>query len=106
MAKFSGKVGFVETVESDTSPDVWEKKVTTRHYFGDVIRNYWSNQNSGNVNDNLNISNSISIVADKFAYDNFSHMHYVEYMGAKWKILNIDVQRPRIILTLGGVYNG
>ena len=104
MARFSGKIGFVTT--SETSPDVWTETVTERNYMGDVSRNVWTNQNSGNVNDNLNLSNTISIVADSFAYANFSHMRYVKYMGAKWNISSAEVQRPRIILTIGGVYNG
>ena len=104
MARFSGKIGFVTT--SETSPDVWTETVTERNYMGDVSRNVWTNQNSGNVNDNLNLSNTISIVADSFAYENFSHMRYVKYMGAKWNISSAEVQRPRIILTIGGVYNG
>jgi hypothetical protein len=33
-------------------------------------------------------------------------MRYVEWMNARWKITSIDVKRPRVILTIGGVYNG
>lgn len=104
MAKFSGTIGFAKTVE--TSPDVFTEKIIKKHYYGDLVRNSRALQNSGQVNDNVNISNSISIVADPYAIENFHSMRYAEFMGTKWKISNVEVQYPRLILTLGGVYNG
>ena len=58
------------------------------------------------MNDNVNLANELSIVADPYANEHFFAMRYVELMGAKWKITNVDVQYPRLILTIGGVYNG
>lgn len=104
MAKFFGKIGYAETVE--TTPGVWEEKITERDYFGDLIRNTRSLQSGEQLNDNINISNEISIVADPFAYENFHSMRYVEFMNAKWKISSVDVQYPRLILSVGGLYNG
>lgn len=105
MAKFHGPVGYAETVE--TSPGVWKDQITVRTYDGDVIRNTskWSTS-SDSTNDNLNIDNQISIVADPFAYQKFHLMKYVEFMGTKWKILSVEPKYPRLILTIGGVYNG
>lgn len=105
MAKFFGKIGFSETVE--TTPGIWEPRITVREYYGDVNRNQrrWQ-ENPDSQNDDLNLSNEISIVGDPYAYDNFNAMKWVEYGGAKWKISWINLQYPRIILTLGGVYNG
>lgn len=104
MAKFYGAVGYAQTVE--TSPGVWQPVITERDYFGDIVRNMRRYEASGQVNDDLNIANEISIVADPFACQNFQCMRYVEFMGAKWKILSAEIQHPRIILTIGGVYNG
>lgn len=104
MAKFYGKIGYIETVEVD--PGIWEPKVTERPYRGDLIRNTSRYQTSGEVNDDININNSISIVADPYANVNFHHMRYVVFMGAKWKITNVEVQYPRLILSIGGLYNG
>lgn len=104
MAKFYGKIGYSETKE--TTPGVWEVVITERPYYGDLIRNTRRLQSSENLNDDINISNEISIIADPFAYNNFHSMLYVEFMGAKWKISNVDVQYPRLILTVGGLYNG
>lgn len=104
MAKWFGKIGYAETVE--TKPGVWEEKITPREYYGDLLRNSRRLQSTDQVNDDINISNEISIVADPYANEHFYAMRYAEFSGAKWKITNVEVQYPRLILTLGGVWNG
>ena len=105
MAKFYGVIGYAETVE--TSPGVWIDRIVERPAYGDVLKdsNKWSNSNDG-VNDNLSIANRFSIIADPNSANNFHSMKYIEYMGAKWKITNVEVQYPRLLLNVGGVYNG
>lgn len=103
--KWFGKIGYEVTAE--TRPGVWTPTITEREYYGDVFKNSSRlSQSSDSTNDDVNVSNQISIVADPFAYQNFHAIRYVEFMGALWKISNIDVQPPRLILTIGGVYNG
>ena len=104
MAKFYGKIGYANTVE--TKPGVYEEQIVERSYYGDLIRNTRRLQSADQVNDNINISNEISIVADPYATNNFHTMRYAVFMGTKWKISNVEVLYPRLILTLGGVYNG
>ena len=104
MAKFYGAIGYGKSIE--TSPGVWEDQITERMYSGDLIRNSRRLQSSGNVNDDIKISNQISIIADPYANENFHLMKYASFMGTKWKITDIEVQYPRLILTVGGVYNG
>lgn len=104
MAKFCGKIGYAETLE--TTPGVWTEGIVERKVYGDLIRNTRRLQSSGNLNDNITISNELSIVADPYAYQNFHAMRYAEFMGTKWKITSVDVQYPRLILILGDVYNG
>lgn len=104
MAKWYGLIGYAEDVE--TEPGIWEEQFTERYYFGDSIRNTRMLQNSSGVNDNVNVGNQISIVADPYANQNFHLMRYVEFMGTKWKVSTVDVQYPRLILTIGGVWNG
>jgi hypothetical protein len=105
MAKFYGAIGYAET--SETAPGVWTEGITERNYSGDVLKNSSRWQQAGDkVNDDLTIDNLISIIADPFAYQNFHTMRYIKWMGASWKITKVDVQRPRLILTMGGVYNG
>lgn len=103
MAKWYGKIGFCVTEE--TEPGLWEETITEKDYYGDLLSNYRRLQNSGNVNDDINIANKISIVSDPFAEQNFHAIKYAEFMCAKWKITDIEVQYPRLILTLGGLYN-
>ncbi len=103
MAKFYGEIGFAEQVES--VPGVWGEVIVPRNYAGDLIRNTRKLQNSEHLNDDVNISNQISVVADPYANENFFSMRYVKFMGAKWKVTDVEVQYPRLILTIGGVYN-
>lgn len=103
MAKFYEKVGYATT--SIKTPGVWTEDITERSYYGEVIRNSRRWQSGENLNDDLNINNLLSIVADAFAYENFQAIKYIDWMGSSWKVTNIDVQRPRLILTIGGVYN-
>lgn len=105
MAKFYGVIGYADTVE--TSPGIWEEQLVERCCRGDLTRNNRRLESSTNLNDNINISNEISIVADPYAMNNFHKMRYVEFMGAKWKVTSVDAStRPRLVLTVGGVYNG
>ena len=104
MAKFYGEIGYIETVE--TEPGIFEEKVVKRNYSGDLIRNTRRLQTADQVNDNIMISNELSIVADPYANDHFHNMRYAKFQGTAWKITNVEVQYPRLILTLGGVYNG
>lgn len=103
MAKFYGVIGYAETTE--TVPGVWEERITERNYYGDVrkISKKW--QQGESLNDDLLVNNEISILADPYAFNNFQNIRYVVWMGTKWKVSRMDFNRPRITLTLGGVYN-
>lgn len=107
--KFYGVVGYCETVEGTGDKEgVWIPNVTEeRPYYGDVLRNTrkWETS-SETTNGDLNVNNTISIVADAYAYEHFFAIRYVKWMGTLWKVTNVEVQRPRLILTIGGVYNG
>lgn len=103
MAKFYGLIGYEVTVE--TEPGIYEETIIENEYYGDIIRNSRRLDQAAQVNDNVNISNQISIVADPFANDNFHAMRYIKFMGAKWKITDVEVQYPRLILSIGGLYN-
>lgn len=104
MAKYFGRIGFAETVE--TAQSVYTEQIVEREYYGDLTRVSRQLQGSENLNDNLNIANQLSIVSDPYALNNFFSIRYVVYAGAKWKVNNVEVEYPRLILSLGGVYNG
>lgn len=104
MAKFYGAVGYAVT--NEIRPGVWKDSVVERMYYGDVIRNNRRLESTDKANDNINISNEISILADPYANENFHLIKYVEFMGTKWEVSTVTVQFPRLILSVGGVYNG
>lgn len=104
MPKFYGPIGYARFEE--TSPGAWNEIITERNVIGDVIKMNRRLENTNNINDNVNIRNTFSIIADAYAYENFSNMRYIKWMGVLWKITDVEVQRPRLILTVGGLYNG
>lgn len=103
MARYHGAVGFVNSKE--TAPDVYSSDLNERKYTGDVTRNTRRLENPGQVNDNVVVNNLISIVGDTYAFQHFFDIRYAKWMGVKWKVTNVEIQRPRLILTLGEVYN-
>ena len=104
MPKFYGNIGYA--ISKETAPGVWVEDIVEHKYSGDVYRNTRKLQSGNQVNDSIDISNEISILADPFANENFHSMRYVTYMGAKWKVSSVEVRYPRLILTVGGLYNG
>lgn len=103
MAKFFGVLGYSGYDESRRFRS--DEVITEREYFGDVLKFKRRWENSEHQNDTFNVDNKISIVADPFAYEHFHAVRYVKWMGVKWEVTNIEVQYPRLILTIGGVYN-
>lgn len=93
----------METVE--TATDVYEEQIVEHNYYGDVLRHSSRWTGSGKVNDNLDVSNELSILADPYALHHFHQIRYVEWMGVKWKVTNVSVVYPRLTLSIGGVYN-
>lgn len=104
MAKFFGVIGYADLQE--TAPGVWEEVIVERKHFGDVIKNVKRNENAQTLNDNINISNRISIVADPYALNHVFALRYVEWCGSRWEVSSVEIDRPRLVLTIGGVYNG
>lgn len=104
MAKFSGKIGYIHSVQ--TKPGVFTNQITENDYVGDVIRDTRKWDKTETVTDDISISNTISVIANPYAFANIAAMRYVNWMGVSWKINNIEVQRPRLILSLGGQYHG
>lgn len=103
MAKYHGAIGFAQSVE--TAPGMVEEIVTERLYFGDVIRNNRRYNSGDAINGQLSISNQLSVVSDPYLRANFHTIRYVTYLGTKWKVGNVEVQYPRLILELSEVYN-
>lgn len=107
MARYYGEVGYSEgTVETPPGSGVWVDSIVERSYFGDVVRNTRQLRPGDKINDDLEVNNSISIVADPYAMQNILAMRYIRWMGSLWVVTDVDVEAPRLLLRLGGVYNG
>jgi hypothetical protein len=104
MAKFYGKVGYI--TQEEISPGNWVDVAVEHNYRGDILQNARSWQVTEEKNDDLTVSNQISIVADIFAYNNLSTIRYVDWLGVRWKVTRVEIKRPRLVLTLWEVYNG
>jgi hypothetical protein len=106
MARFFGEVGYGDSVETPPDSGVWVDVITEAEYFGDVIRNTRKLESGESLNDDILVSNSISIVTDEYAIKHFFKIKYVRWEGVLWTVTNVEVKSPRLILSLGSVYNG
>lgn len=104
MAKWYGKIGYVKTAE--TTPGKWEEVATEVYYAGDVITNPTITlENGEGINNNINVTNQISVIADPYAFENLNFMKYIEFYGVLWNIKSVSVaERPRLLISLGGEY--
>lgn len=101
--RYFGKIGY--HVSTETAPGVWRNVMTEREYYGDVLKNASQWSKGDGANDDRTINNRISIVADPFMYEHCHAIKYISWMGARWRVSSIEIQRPRIILGVGGVWD-
>lgn len=101
--RFHGRIGYFESVEVE--PGLWEEQLTFRTYYGDVIQNRKRDSQGTKVNADILVTNQISIVADPYARDHFFNLRCVEWQGALWSVSDVEVQPPRLILSIGGLYH-
>ena len=104
LAKFYGAIGYA--LSRERSPGVWVDEILEKNYRGDVVLDQRRFNASDKVNDDINIDNSISIVADAYAYANVGYMRYVVWNGVAWRIQSFSINRPRLVIQIGGIYNG
>lgn len=104
MAKYAGLVGYV--TELETKPGIWTPSESSKRMRGDIIRQSSSSQNGDKVNDDISLNHRVSLVGDAYAFGNYYNIKWIEIDGAKWKVSSVEIQRPRIIVTLGGLWNG
>lgn len=105
MPKIFTQIGYAPSF-AETAPGVYEEVEVIKNYYGEILRNSRRLENSGQLNDNVNVNNRISILSDPYARENFHAIRWVKFMGTKWKVSDVEVEYPRLILTMGGVYNG
>ena len=106
MARFYGEVGYGESVETPAGSGVWVDTITEVSYFGDVLRDTRKLEAGEGLNSDISVVNSISIVADEYAINHFFKIKYIRWAGVLWTVSNVEVKSPRLVLSLGSVYNG
>lgn len=106
MTRFFDVIGYGESLEDPTGSGIWVEQITEYPYFGDVTRIARRLDDGESLNSNISVGNSISVVADQYANENFLNIKYVRWAGTRWTVSRVEVQSPRLILTLGEVYNG
>jgi hypothetical protein len=106
MAKFYGPVGYGESVEDPPGSGVYVDQITEVFYYGDILREARTLEPKNQVNDDISVGNRISIVADEWAIEHFSSIKYVKWAGTLWTVTTVEVKSPRLLLSLGSVYNG
>lgn len=104
MAKFYGKIGY--GFQTLTAPGVYADEIVEHDYYGDVVRNTRKLREGEYLNNDLSVGNSISILADEYVNEHFHAIRYVVWAGVRWKVSEVEVERPRLLLRLGEVYNG
>lgn len=107
MARFYGRVGFAAgSTESESGSGIFVESITEVSYFGDIVRDTRNIVPGENTAPNVGVSNQISIVADPYANDNILAIRYVEWVGVLWTVTHVEIQSPRLLLSLGERYNG
>ena len=106
MGVFYGPIGFVTVSENPPDSGIWEEIPEERMYRGEIVRNSRKWESTDQVNKNLNISNTISIIIDPYLSNNINTIRYIKWLNSYWEITSIDVEYPRMVLSIGGVYNG
>lgn len=106
MARFFGVIGYGTAVETPSGSGIWVDDIVEYSYYGDVVRNIGRLEEGENLNNNIKVQNSISVVADSFIEENFLSIRYIEWLGSKWTVSSIEVKPPRLVLSLGDPYNG
>lgn len=97
-------VGF--SVSEETAPGVFEGNITEKKYYGDVTKDFRKAQGGDKVVGDISINNVFSIVADPFAFENLKFIKYLKYMGIAWTVESVEVQYPRLLISVGGRWNG
>lgn len=103
--KFYGKVGFWFQ-DKEVKPGVFKPAIVERLYSGEINWNNRHFQPSENQNEDIRLNSQISILSDLYSKENFASIRYVEWNGTKWRVTNVEMNYPRLVLTIGGVYNG
>lgn len=109
MAKCYVEIGFIKTEEKldgTAHTGIWEENIVPKMYYAEIYKNYRNTTSDNKVNSDVLLNNTFSILADPYANDNYFAMRYIKFNNVKWEITNVEVEYPRLIINVGGIYNG
>lgn len=104
MARFAGLVGYV--TQEETSPGIWSSVEKSVMMKGELIRQSSNNRDAGKVNSDITLNHRVSLMGDSYSFDNYYNIKWVMVDKVKWEVSSIEIQRPRLILAIGGLWNG
>lgn len=107
--KWSGKIGFYvdeEVIKDGIGTGIWKPQIVERSYTGNIVRDYRSQENTNDkVNEDVTISNNISVILDRYLDSHICDIKYITFKGVKWKVKGFTINHPRIDISIGGIYN-
>ncbi len=104
MAKYAGLVCYV--TQEEKVPGVWTPLENPVLMKGDIIRQSSNYQDNGKINSDISLNHRVSLVGDAYAFDNYYNIKWIMLDGRKWEVTSVEIQRPRIIVSIGGLWNG
>ena len=104
MARFSGPIGINRgTVE--TAPGIIKRNIVEVEVTGEVRQLKFRWPEAG-MRDGLKAQHVLSVVTPEDSEIDLTEAVYIGWQGRKWSVTSIQYKRPRVELTLGGLYNG
>lgn len=103
--KYVGNIGFLSS-NTEVTGGIATQPIISKRYFGEIITTSSRLQTQDKINPDVTINNSIAILLDGYLNNNLSNIVYVEFLNKKWSVSSIELRHPRVILSLGGLYNG
>lgn len=104
MARFSGVVGFYAG-SKEVRPSIFEETYEEHTLRGDTLRSGYSQSENQTKYDTLRLTNRVSLIGDTFSFKNYNAIRYVTLNGQSWKVTSVEIERPRLILEIGEVWN-
>lgn len=104
--KYSGLAGFNEK-DIEVRPGVLQNQIKERRIKGNVLNyGHYNSDTPNSMQQDVSIRNRLSIIMDPYIKKNFNNILYVTFMNVRWSISSLTINGNRVILDLGGVYNG
>ncbi len=104
MTRFRGSIG-INRGSVETSPGIFEPSIEELEVTGEM-RNPSARWPAHQQGGSVSARHALSIVTPEDSIVDYTEVVYVIWQSQKWSVVSIQYKRPRIELTLGGLYNG